>query len=601
MVGAVMGGRHQSQGVRAPLSAVALAALALIAGATLAPARGAEANARTIHFAGEEVQIPAGWRVIRLADRPRTCVRLDRRALYLGTPSPAQRCPAHVIGRRRAILVDPRGTARAAEARAEASRAPLARISATSGFVGLGFDACTAPSRRSMRAWDSSPYRAIGVYIGGLNRGCSQPNLTASWVSEQVAAGWSLIPTYVGLQAPTSSCTSCATLSAGAAASQGSAAAVDAVEDAAAVGIGPGSPIYFDMESYSRTSSATNATLTFLAAWTTRLHVLGYVSGVYSSGASGIADLVSRLGTAYVQPDDIWIANWDGRKTVDDPYVPDDAWSEQQRIRQYRGGHDESWGGVTINIDNNYVEGATAGAKTASADNPKGRLELAESPLPGQLRVSGWAFDPNAPGQPLSIRVYVGGKPGKRGTLLHELGPVAAGSRPDIALTHRLSGGIGGFDASFLTLKTGRERLCAYAVDVGPGSDKRLGCRTVGVPPPLSLVKAKATRGSVRVTVRCEWPAETQCPGQILLRARVRVRVAGASGAGRGPRTKVVRARVGRRPFRLSGGASQTFHTPLSRRGRLLARSRDKLRAELVLAVPDGRIVRPLVLRPSRG
>jgi hypothetical protein len=556
----------------------------------------APSSARVIHFQSESARAPAGWPVIRLSERPRTCVRLDRRAVYLGSPRPDQRCPASAIGRRRAILVDPVARARAARQEARASRLPPARISSLSGFVGLGFDACTAPSRRSMRAWDSSPYRAIGVYIGGLNRGCSQPNLTSSWVAEQVAAGWSLIPTYVGLQAPTSSCTSCATLSASAAASQGSAAAVDAVEDAVAVGIGPGSPIYYDMESYSRTTSATSATLTFLAAWTAKLHALGYVSGVYSSGASGIADLVDRLGGGYLQPDHLWIANWDGRKTADDPYVPDDAWSEGQRIRQYRGGHDETWGGVTINVDNNYVEGATAGASVAATDDPKGRLELAESPLPGQLRVSGWAFDPSAPGQPLSIRVYVGGKPGQRGALLHELGPVAAGSRPDIALSHRASGGLGGFDASFLTLKTGRERLCAYAVDVGPGADKRLGCRTVGVPPPLSLVGTKARRGSVGVTVRCDWPAGTQCPGQILLRARVRIRVAGASGARGRPRTKVVRAGVGRRPFRLSGGASKTFHAALSRRGRLLARERDKLRAELVLAVPDGRIVRPLVL-----
>lgn len=606
---------------RSPAGA-ALAALALVAGwqgvdgPSRALAQSVAAHpqleherVRTIRFQGSEVRAPTSWPVIRLADRPRACVRLDRRAVYLGTASANQRCPADAIGRRRAILVDPSAGGRdantgarerAAGTGARASRSPLARISTAAEFTGLGFDACTAPSSRTMSAWSTSPYRAVGVYIGGLNRACSQPNLTTAWVSEQVAAGWHLIPTYVGLQAPTSACGSCAKLSASRAIGQGEAAAEDAVADAQSIGIGPGSPIYFDMEAYTRTTSATNATLAFLEAWTVQLHTLGYVSGVYSSGASGIADLVDQIGTGYVLPDDLWIANWNGRQTADDPYVPDSAWSEQQRIRQYRGGHDETYGGVTINIDNNYVEGATAGG-SAAGDDPKGRLELANSPLPGQLRVSGWAFDPNAPGTPVSVRVYVGGKPGQRGALLHELGPVAAGPRPDIALTHRASGGVGGFDVSFLTLKTGRERLCAYAVDIGPGSDKPLGCRAVGVPPPLSLVRAKATRGSVRVTVRCEWPAETQCPGQILLRARLRVRVAGASRAGRRPRTKVVRAGVGRRPFRLAGGASQTFHTPLSRRGRLLARSRDKLRAELVLAVPDGRIVRPLVLRPGRG
>lgn len=576
---------------------MALVALSLTTGRAIDPVgAAAQSQPRTIHFRGEEVRAPAGWPVIRLAGRPSTCVRLDRRAVYLGRPSPTQRCPANAIGRRRAILVDPSAPARAGRARARASRVPPAHLSAASEFTGLGFDACTAPSRRSMSAWSSSPYRAIGVYIGGLNRGCSQPNLTASWVAEQVAAGWSLIPTYVGLQAPTSSCSSCAKLSGSAATSQGSAAAVDAVEQASAVGIGEGSPVYFDMESYSRTASASNATLAFLAAWTARLHALGYESGVYSSGASGIADLVDSLASDYLQPDDLWIANWNGRPSASDPYVPAYAWSEHQRIHQYRGGHDESWGGVTINIDNNYVEGATAGA-SGSTDDPKGNLELADSPLPGQLRVAGWAFDPNAPGTPVSIRVYVGGKPGQRGAERRELGPIASLSRPDIALAHQASGGLGGFDVSFLTLKTGRERLCAYAVDIGPGSDKPLGCRAVGVPPPLSLVKAEARRGSVRITVRCDWPAEAQCPGQILLRARVRVRVAGTSGARRRPRTKIVRAGIARRPFRLAGGASQVFHAPLSKRGRLLIRGRDKLRAELVLAVPDGRIVRPLVLR----
>ena len=30
-----------------------------------------------------------------------------------------------------------------------------------------------------------------------------------------------------------------------------------------------------------------------------------------------------------------------------------------QRLRQFRGGHDETWGGATINIDTNATDGAT--------------------------------------------------------------------------------------------------------------------------------------------------------------------------------------------------------------------------------------------------
>ncbi|MGB7685894.1 MAG: glycoside hydrolase domain-containing protein, partial [Solirubrobacterales bacterium] len=182
------------------------------------------AGARTIEFAGRAVEAPASWPVFRLSEHPRMCVRLDRRAVYLGTPAPNQRCPAEAVGRRRAILVDPAAAARAS------SLPTLPRRVARAGgaiFTGLGFDACTAPSSRTMSAWALSPYRAVGVYIGGLNRACSQPNLTSSWVTAQTAAGWHLIPTYVGLQAPTSSCTSCAKLTATQASAQGTAAAVD--------------------------------------------------------------------------------------------------------------------------------------------------------------------------------------------------------------------------------------------------------------------------------------------------------------------------------------------------------------------------------------
>src|SRR5690606_2353982 len=65
-------------------------------------------------------------------------------------------------------------------------------------FKGLGFDTCTAPSVSAMRAWLASPYRAVNIYFGGNNRACTQPNLTAGWVSDVTAQGWRLIPTYFG-------------------------------------------------------------------------------------------------------------------------------------------------------------------------------------------------------------------------------------------------------------------------------------------------------------------------------------------------------------------------------------------------------------------
>ena len=373
----------------------ALAVVALLAIAAT------PAAARTIHFHGQEVAVPKGWPVYKLAERPRMCVRMDRRAVYLGRPGAMQNCPSQAVGRQRAILVDP-SAASAGEAAASALATPTAEaVSGSDEYTGLGFDACAAPSSRTMAAWEDSPYRAIGVYIGGLNRACSQPNLTASWVAEQVAEGWHLIPTYVGLQAPTSACTSCAKLSSGLASIQGRAAASDAVADAQSIGMGPGSPIYFDMEAYTRTSSATGATLTFLAAWTEQIHALGYSSGVYSSSASGIADLAGQIGEDYPLPDDLWHANWNGAKNTLDPYIPADAWTAHQRIHQYRGGHDETWGGTTINIDNNYVEGATVGGTLAPPALPPLTVRNVR-PQAGTVRVwirCGWPEGESCPGR----------------------------------------------------------------------------------------------------------------------------------------------------------------------------------------------------------
>jgi hypothetical protein len=373
------------------------------------------AAARTAHFRGHAVAVPSGWPVYRLAEHPHMCVRLDRRAVYLGTPGANQRCPSSAIGRRRAILVEPSPSHRPRSSflplhggnddRAAASSLEAPSPTPPGGgtaFTGLGFDACAAPSSRAMAAWATSPYRAIGVYIGGANRACSQPNLTTTWVGEQVVAGWHLIPTYVGLQAPTSSCGSCALLSSSTskATAQGTEAASDAVAKAQSVGIGPGSPIYFDMEAYTRTSSATAATLAFLSAWTVRLHALGYTSGAYSSSSSGIADLGRAIGSAYTLPDDVWTANWNGVRNTLDPYLPVSAWVSHQRIHQYHGGHNETYGLVTINIDNDYIDGATVGARTRPVLPPLTVKHV--KPVAGTVNVwvrCGWPEGQTCPGQ----------------------------------------------------------------------------------------------------------------------------------------------------------------------------------------------------------
>ena len=70
------------------------------------------------------------------------------------------------------------------------------------GYTGLAFDACAAPSIAAMQAWTSSPYHAIGIYVGGQNRTCAQPELNSGWVGAVSVLGWRLIPIFKGRQPP---------------------------------------------------------------------------------------------------------------------------------------------------------------------------------------------------------------------------------------------------------------------------------------------------------------------------------------------------------------------------------------------------------------
>ena len=516
------------------------------------------------------------------------CVRLDRRAVYLGAPSAHQRCPADAIGRRRAILVEPRG---AAAARASAiPRAPNRLASSSAGgavFTGLGFDACATPSQKSMAAWGESPYRAVGVYIGGVNRACSQPNLTSVWIDTQTAAGWHLIPTYVGLQAPTSACSSCAKLTTIGAVKQGEEAAIDAVAQASEAGIGAGSPIYFDMEAYSRTTSATNATLSFLESWTDKLHALGYISGVYSSSSSGIADLGGQVGSGYHLPDDLWIANWNNQRNTLDPAVPSTGWTTHQRIHQYQGGHNETYGGVTINIDNDYVDAATAGGGGLPGEaDPVGEFDLSSAPEPGTVRIKGWAYDPSLPTTSLTIRAVVGGQAGASGASEYELGPIANLPRRAVGVQHPEAGPNHGFDSRFPTTASGSQPVCVYAVGIAPGADTLLGCKATDIPVAVTISHLRQTRRGVRAWLNCAWPEGSACPGWLALRTTYRV---ATPRRGKPPRIRTVTRTLGRRPFHLSGRRGHGFEIGLTRGARLLLQSRGKLRTQFIASIPGGK------------
>jgi hypothetical protein len=62
---------------------------------------------RTVTYRGVQFDVPAAWPVHDLDAEPTTCVRFDVNAVYLGTPGADMSCPAGVIGRADAVLVEP--------------------------------------------------------------------------------------------------------------------------------------------------------------------------------------------------------------------------------------------------------------------------------------------------------------------------------------------------------------------------------------------------------------------------------------------------------------------------------------------------------------
>jgi hypothetical protein len=220
-------------------------------------------------------------------------------------------------------------------------------------YSGRAFDACTAPSLSAMKAWKSSNfYGAAAVYVGGKNRGCSQPNLTSAWVKSVSTAGWKLIPLYVGAQPPCQTSSSPEKLTASTAASLGATDGADAVAKASALGMKAGSPVYLDMEAYDITNtSCVNAVLTYVHAWNKAVKAKNYYAGFYgfkSTSASAVANDPDRTSL----PDAIWYAYYDkvNTTTTDWPYKST-WWVHHQRGHQYLVNSKETRGGYTITVD----------------------------------------------------------------------------------------------------------------------------------------------------------------------------------------------------------------------------------------------------------
>jgi len=230
---------------------------------------------------------------------------------------------------------------------------------------GNGFDTCSAPSVAAMQAWwTNTPYWDANIYIGGVDRACSQPNLTASWVTQVRAIGYDLIPTWVGLQAPCSGIGQVMSNDPKTALMQGRQDASGAATAARALGFNRGI-VYDDMEAYDTTNAPCRNTVGhYVKGWVARLHGLGWSAGVYGATCgSAVSDWASL---AHV-PDDLWAADWDGRASVYGLVCLSDAlWANNHRLHQFQGNVTQTWNGVTMTVDLDCEDGLVEGVAHGS-------------------------------------------------------------------------------------------------------------------------------------------------------------------------------------------------------------------------------------------
>ncbi len=105
------------------------------------------------------------------------------------------------------------------------------------------------------------------------------------------------------------------------------------------------------------------------------------------------------------------------------------------------------------------------GPTRGSVHDPIGNVEAAES-LPGSFRLRGWLADPNSAAS-IGVHVYVNG-----------VGYpfVANGNRPDVGAAYPDLGSAHGFDVTVPATTPGDASVCIYGINVGPGSNRLLGC-----------------------------------------------------------------------------------------------------------------------------
>ena len=129
--------------------------------------------------------------------------------------------------------------------------------------------------------------------------------------------------------------------------------------------------------------------------------------------------------------------------------------------------------------------------RTAMSGPPIGNLE-AVTASGGNISITGWALDPDT-AAPISVHLYVGDK---------GVAYTADASRPDVGAVYPAYGPGHGFSAT-IPSPPGNQNVCAYAINVGVGSNVQLGCKQIQVSTsvdrgrvPIGNVEAVSVNGS---------------------------------------------------------------------------------------------------------
>ncbi len=245
-------------------------------------------------------------------------------------------------------------------------------LSRTLTMTGQAFDKCEIATLVQFQDWwTNSPYKVSNLYIGGISRSCANSAMTGEYLAQLSAQGWRFIPTWVGYQASCSSYANRIPTNTTQAYNLGISEANAALDKAVSLGLtapdGTGTVIYYDLEAFDyENTTCVNSAKSFINGWTTRMHERGSLSAVYSRGFE-----LTLFHSIQNKPDVIWPANWYCSASPTCAYRADASvwnvtglanslWANHQRIRQYAGGHEETWGTTLLKIDSNVIDGVVA-------------------------------------------------------------------------------------------------------------------------------------------------------------------------------------------------------------------------------------------------